>query len=192
MKSHLLCVIISVYRNICLIRFARQKHVRLTFGKYLVQISARVMYPDQNLPQSIQNDAYVHQNKSLYLTSLSIHEHPSFSFSFGATLAINTFTTSLSVANLNVQPNVFKCQGSFNAFIDQQNLGTLLINYDRQESAYIAVWPKSDMVILCGTLIWPPVTYGSECIDITLWNNKVNHSYSCSSLFVIWTTCNQL
>jgi hypothetical protein len=35
------------------------------------------------------------------------------------------FTASRSVGNLNAQPWVFNSQGAFNAFIDQQNLGTL-------------------------------------------------------------------
>jgi hypothetical protein len=146
-------VIMSVYQNICLTGLAHHKHVRLTFGKYLVWILARVVYPDQNLPQSIQNNAYVHQNKPLYLTSLSIHhEHPSFCISFGATLAVNTFATSLSVGNLNTQPKVFKCQGTFMHSLTSKILQNLF--------AYIAVWPKS------GTVIYMWEHFSRNCLDV--------------------------
>jgi hypothetical protein len=40
-------------------------------------------------------------------------------------LQLSTSAISLSAGNLNAQLRVFKCQGTFNAFIDHQNLETL-------------------------------------------------------------------
>lgn len=45
------------------------------------------------------------------------------------------FATGLLVGNLNAQPMVFKCQGTFNAVTDQQET-LLLVGCGRQESVY--------------------------------------------------------
>jgi hypothetical protein len=46
------------------------------------------------------------------------------------------------MGNLNAKPRVFKCQGSFNAFIDQQNI--VIYNTQEAENLYI---PSGDVLV---------------------------------------------